>query len=172
LCEAWRICYCGLRKVTKGFPGHKGSDGASPFLEGQEQVEDEPRVGRPSTSETDDNVGRVRSLVRSDHQFTLRMISSELSLNRFTVYRILTWDFGMRKCPMSPCGSSVLLFTGSQSLWLIFIPLAQNHLKGCHFGTSDNIQKSITDELKGIPAEAFPHCYERWKQCLRRCIAA
>jgi hypothetical protein len=37
LCEAWRICYCD-------------------FLEGREQVEDEPHVGRPSTSETDYNV--------------------------------------------------------------------------------------------------------------------
>jgi len=31
----------------------------------------------------------------------------------------------------------------------------KNHLKGRQFGTLDNIQKSVTDELKGIPAEAF-----------------
>jgi len=37
------------------------------FLEGREQAEDEPRVGRPSTSKTEDNVERVRSLVRLDH---------------------------------------------------------------------------------------------------------
>jgi len=36
------------------------------YLEGHEQVEDEPRVERPSTSKTDDNVERVKSLVRSD----------------------------------------------------------------------------------------------------------
>ena len=30
------------------------------FLEGREQVEDEPRAGRPSTSKTDDSVERVR----------------------------------------------------------------------------------------------------------------
>jgi len=30
-------------------------------------VEDEPLAGRPSTSKTDDNVERARSLVRSDH---------------------------------------------------------------------------------------------------------
>ena len=46
------------------------------FLEGREQVEDEPRVRRPSTSKTDDNMERVRSLVRSVRQLTLRMISS------------------------------------------------------------------------------------------------
>ena len=57
------------------YPGHKS------FLEGQEQVEDEPRAGRPSTSKMDKNVERVRSLVRSDSQLTLRIISSELNLN-------------------------------------------------------------------------------------------
>ena len=50
------------------------------FLEGREQVADEPRAGRPSTSKTEDNVERVRSLVRSDRRLTLRMISSELNL--------------------------------------------------------------------------------------------
>jgi hypothetical protein len=40
------------------------------FSEDREQVEDEPRAGRPSTSKTDDNVERVRSLVRSDRRLT------------------------------------------------------------------------------------------------------
>jgi hypothetical protein len=36
-------------------------------------------------------------------------------------------------------------------------------MKGRHFGTLDNIQKGVTDELKRtrIPAEAFQHCYEQ-----------
>jgi len=60
-------------------------------------VEDEPRAGRPSTAKTDDNVERVRSLVRSDRQLTLRMIRSELNLNWFTIHQILTQDLDMRK---------------------------------------------------------------------------
>ena len=60
-------------------------------------MEDEPRAGIPSTSKTEDNVKRVRSLVRSDCRLTLRMISSVLNLNRFTVHQILTQDLGMRK---------------------------------------------------------------------------
>jgi len=67
------------------------------FLEGQEQVEDEPCVGKPSTSKTDDSVERMRSLVRSDHRLTLRMISNELNLNQFTIHQILTQDLEMRK---------------------------------------------------------------------------
>ena len=67
------------------------------FLEGREQVEDEPRAERLSTSKTDDNVERMRSLVRSGRRMTLRMISSELNLNRFTVHQILTKDLDTRK---------------------------------------------------------------------------
>ena len=67
------------------------------FLEGREQVENEPRAGRHSTSKTDHNVERVRTLVRSDLRLTLRMISSELNLNRFTFHQILTQDLVMRK---------------------------------------------------------------------------
>ena len=36
------------------------------FSEGREEVEDETRAGKLSTSKTDDSVERVRSLVRSD----------------------------------------------------------------------------------------------------------
>jgi hypothetical protein len=62
-----------------------------------EQVEDKPSVGRPSTSDADDNVKRVRSLVRSNRRLMLRMIRSELNSNWFTVHQISTWDLGMRK---------------------------------------------------------------------------
>ena len=55
---------------------------------------------------------------------------------------------------------------------LFLLPQLKNHLKGRHFDTLDNIQKSITDELKGIPAEAFQHLYEQWKQCLCRCVTS
>jgi hypothetical protein len=64
-------------------------------------VGDDPSARKPSTSETYDNVERLRLLVRSDRRMTLRMISSELSLNRFTVHLILTRDLGMRKLAMS-----------------------------------------------------------------------
>lgn len=67
------------------------------FLEGREAVEDKPRSGRPSTSKTDKNVERVRVLVRSDRRLTLRLMSGELNLNRFTLHQILTQDLSMRK---------------------------------------------------------------------------
>ena len=68
-------------KSYKGLVENIPYPGQKSFLEGREQVEDEPHVGRPSTSKTDDHVERVRSLVRSDRRLTLRMISSELNLS-------------------------------------------------------------------------------------------
>jgi hypothetical protein len=70
---------------------------AQVILKGRQQVEHEPRAGRPSTSATDDNVERVRFLVRSDLRLTFRMINIELSLNRFTVHQIT--GFGNEKAP-------------------------------------------------------------------------
>jgi len=291
---------------TQVFRWHKS------FLDGREQVEDEPHAGRPSTSKTEDNVERVRSLMRSDCQLTLRMISSELNLNRFTVHQILTQDLDMRKVcakmvpknltteqkasrrdvcldlldhletkpeffshvitgdelwileydpetkrqsrechtansPLpkkarmskSKIKSMLICFFDSQEIvhkefmppgqtvnqtfyqevlerlrktvacvrpgiahtWMLhhdnapchtavsineflaeksipvvpqppylpnispcdffLFPCLKNHLKGRHFGTLDNIQNSVTNELKGIPAEAFQHCHEQ-----------
>jgi len=64
--------YEGLKRVygehavsrTRVFRWHKA------FLDGRESVEDEPRSGRPCTSKTDDNVTKVRDLVRSDRRLT------------------------------------------------------------------------------------------------------
>jgi len=67
------------------------------FLYGGESVEDESRCGRPGTSKTDENVTKVRDLLRSDRLLTVRMISSVLNLNRQTVHEILTFELGMQK---------------------------------------------------------------------------
>lgn len=67
------------------------------FENGRESVEDEARAGRPVQVRTDANAQRVRTLIREDRRLTVRMLSSELGMNRETVRQILTNDFGMRK---------------------------------------------------------------------------
>ena len=32
--------------------------------------------------------------------------------------------------------------------------------------------KIVTDMLKTIPVEDFQRCYQKWEQCLHRCVAA
>jgi hypothetical protein len=36
----------------------------------------------------------------------------------------------------------------------------------------ETLNQETLKELIGIPAEAFQHCCEQWKQRLRRCVAA
>jgi len=79
------------------------------------------------------------------------------------------WIFGRKNIPV--VSQPPYLLNLSPCDFFLF-PWLKNHLKGHHFGTLDNIQKSVTDELKDIAAEAFQHSYEQWKQCLRRCVAA
>ena len=67
------------------------------FKEGREEVEDDPRSGRPSTSRTADNIERVKQMVRADHRLTMRMIAEELSINKDTVWSIITENLEMRK---------------------------------------------------------------------------
>ena len=67
------------------------------FSEGREDVHDDPRSGRPTTESTDDNVARVRQVVRQDRRLTIRMIALELDMNREVVRKILTETLNMRK---------------------------------------------------------------------------
>ena len=67
------------------------------FRDGREEVEDAARSGRPSTSRTEENVDRVRQMIRNDRRLTVRMIADSLSINRDCVWKIITEDLGMRK---------------------------------------------------------------------------
>ena len=51
-------------------------------------------------------------------------------------------------------------------------PKLKFHLQGHHFGTVDNIQKVVTDQLRALPHEDFQHCYWEWEQRLRWYVAS
>ncbi|XP_015439553.1 PREDICTED: splicing factor 3A subunit 1-like [Dufourea novaeangliae] len=72
-------------------------DWAKRFREGRESVEDAERSGRPSTTRQDENIARVRDLVRSDKRLTTRMIAEKLNINRESVRLILTENLLMTK---------------------------------------------------------------------------
>jgi len=67
------------------------------FPNGCESVEDEERSGRPLTSKTQENVERVREMVRSNRQLTIREISEDLNISYGSVQNILTTDLNMRQ---------------------------------------------------------------------------
>ena len=51
------------------------------FREGREDVKEDPRSRRPTTTRTNENVERVSEKVPSDCRLTVRMIADELSMN-------------------------------------------------------------------------------------------
>jgi len=67
------------------------------FREGREDPKDDVRSGRPSTSSGNENIDRVRSLMLSDCQLTVRMIAEELGLGKSSVHMILTEHLDMKK---------------------------------------------------------------------------
>ena len=75
------------QKLTKNYGEHAVSRVQvfrwhKAFLDGCESVEDEPCSGRPCTSKTDENVTKVRAVMRSDQRLTVRMIGTIMrSLN-------------------------------------------------------------------------------------------
>ncbi|XP_012920488.1 putative uncharacterized protein FLJ37770 isoform X2 [Heterocephalus glaber] len=67
------------------------------FKEGREDVRDDARSGRPVTHRTDENIQKVRNLVCSNRQLTVRMMAEELNLDKETVRLILKENLNMRK---------------------------------------------------------------------------
>ena len=51
-------------------------------------------------------------------------------------------------------------------------PKLKIHVKRTHFGTVENIQTAIADQLKAIPVPEFEHRYEERKKPLQRCVAS
>ena len=76
---------------TRVFEWHKR------FVEGREDVEDDPKSGRPCTSTTDTNIEKVRQSVHSDHRLTNHVIVYEVGMDKEMVHTILVDTLGMRK---------------------------------------------------------------------------
>lgn len=67
------------------------------FKEGREDVRDDARSGRPVTHRTDENIQKVKDLVYSNRQLTVRMMAAKLHLDKETVRLILKENLNMRK---------------------------------------------------------------------------
>ena len=66
------------------------------FKEGRTSVDD-PRSGRPSTSKTDDNVTKVREVIRSNRRLTVGEVAEDVSISKTVCHEILTENFGMHR---------------------------------------------------------------------------
>jgi histone-lysine N-methyltransferase SETMAR len=69
----------------------------SRFKDGRESLEDDPRSGRPTTSVSDENVGRVEELVELDRRVTLRELSDQLGISFGSIQEIVSDRLGFSK---------------------------------------------------------------------------
>ena len=90
------------------------------YKEGREDVEDDPRSRRPSTSTTEENVEIVRQKVLGDCHLTVRMIAKELDMNYERVWTIITKHLRMRKI----CAKMVPRLLNEQQ--------KERHVQVCH----------------------------------------
>ena len=67
------------------------------FKNGRDDLNDDPRPGRPEASNHAELVEKIREIIAIDAKFTVRMLSEELNLSYCTIYTILTEDLGKRK---------------------------------------------------------------------------
>jgi len=67
------------------------------FLEGRESLKDDDRPGRPRTAITDDNIEKVRVVIRKDRRLGVRAVAEEVNLDRESVRRILREELNVRK---------------------------------------------------------------------------
>jgi len=97
----------------------------------QKSIEDEPRSGKPSTAKNDENIVRVRDLVRSDRRLTVRTMGEQLGSTQATVHRILTNDLEMRKicAKMVPKNLSINQFLTIKNIPVSPQPLLLTRLK-------------------------------------------
>jgi len=68
------------------------------FKEGRTLVDDDdPRSGRPSTSKSDDNVAKVREVIRSNRRLTVREVAEEVSISKTVCHEIITENLSMHR---------------------------------------------------------------------------
>jgi len=54
------------------------------FSDGRESVTDEDRSGRPATSKTEENIAKIRQIMRENHRLTVRSITEQVNIDRET----------------------------------------------------------------------------------------
>ncbi|UYV63365.1 hypothetical protein LAZ67_2003861 [Cordylochernes scorpioides] len=67
------------------------------FSEGREDVNDEERAGRPSTSTTDEKNNEVEKMILANRRITVREVAEDLNISISSCHSIFINDLGMRR---------------------------------------------------------------------------
>jgi len=67
------------------------------FAEGRESVTNKETSGQLATSRTEENIAKVRQIVRENRRLIVRSIAEQVNIDRETVRKVLTEVLDMRK---------------------------------------------------------------------------
>jgi transposase len=67
------------------------------FCDEREDIEDDPRSGRPTECRNDNNVEKISQLLLQNRHLSLRMIADEVNIGKDTVRKIVVEDLRKRK---------------------------------------------------------------------------
>ena len=106
----------------------------------------------------------------SESEGTLQMIGCCNTITRQLTLRFQFENFWMKKnIPVLPHPPySPDLAPCDFYLFLKF----KSKLKVHHFGTMENIQKIVTDELNTLTENDFQYCYDQWKKRWNHCVTS
>jgi len=74
-----------------------------------EEIGDDQRSGRPSTSKTEANIGKVGEIFRQNRLLSIPAVDELINIDKETVRQILHNNFNMKKCVRRWCRDSSLL---------------------------------------------------------------
>ncbi|XP_025152971.1 putative uncharacterized protein FLJ37770 [Harpegnathos saltator] len=67
------------------------------FRKGREDIEDGARSGRPSTSTSDENVGKIEEIVLANRRITIREVAEEIGISYGSCEAIFTNALNMKR---------------------------------------------------------------------------
>lgn len=159
------------------------------FQEGREDVEDDERPGRPSTSISDENVEKVKEIIMNDRRITIREVAEDvgISIGSFgpDLWRNDSW---LLHHDNAPAHTSLLVreFLAKNNTvmmpqppyspdmapceYFFLFPKIKRTLKGRRFTSIDDIKSASLKELNAIPKIEFQNCFGDWKKRWRKCI--
>ncbi|XP_032668800.1 uncharacterized protein LOC116842993, partial [Odontomachus brunneus] len=159
------------------------------FQEGREDVEDDERPGRLSTSTTDDNVEKVKKMIMDNCRITIREVADDVGISFGSCQAIFSDILGM-KCVAAKFVSKLLNFvreflsknntvmmpqppySPDMAPYDFFLfPELKETMKGRRFANIEKIKTESLKELNAILKIAFQKCFEDWKKRWHKCIS-
>jgi histone-lysine N-methyltransferase SETMAR len=101
LLPPWEKTHKIMRNASGGFQGRSSESCVrvwfSHFKKGDLSFEDEPHSGRPSNSQNDENIAKIREKLNEDCRYTIDELLEVTRVSWSSVQHILTQDLGMKR---------------------------------------------------------------------------